>query len=192
MTVKAVTAPDAARDPKHPEHARWVKERTLAAEIQHAQTIGLSARDAETANIRNLERLEARKRDAKPRTTPAKPQRREVTRADLAAANVTKRAATVRKVRPPRCNYCGVCVKCRRELRIRALINLSKTDPRAETLLWEVYAVMRAADLGKDFQDGTGRIVPISTMNGPQRRRVATDCINAVCDRSTALLGAWR
>jgi hypothetical protein len=40
VIVKAVTPSAAAASPSHPDHARWVKERTLKQEIEHATLIG--------------------------------------------------------------------------------------------------------------------------------------------------------
>jgi hypothetical protein len=77
------------------DRARGIKERTLAMEVKHAQAMGGTFRDAETANMRNLERMEARKRLPKKIAAAVKPRgfaHREVTKKDLADAVQVLRA----------------------------------------------------------------------------------------------------
>jgi hypothetical protein len=63
VKIHAVTPTDAASDPLHPDHDRWVKERTLAMEVAHAQRMGLGLRHAETENAYWLQRAEAKARE---------------------------------------------------------------------------------------------------------------------------------
>lgn len=92
MKITAVTPSDAASDPKHPDHDRWVKETTLKIEVEHAKRLGLSFRDAETENAYWLQRAEAKARE-KPGAVPvSKTQRKRKTRDErLAERPVSRR-----------------------------------------------------------------------------------------------------
>lgn len=193
MSVKAVTPSDAARNPKHPEHARWVKEQTLKREIEHANMLGLSSRAAEDANSANLIRLDARRRLAKPQA-PKKPQQPQVTHEELRASGVTKKAPKVRpQPKVPPCKYCGACIKCRRELRVRAIMALARQgDTRALALTNELVALVFAQQKRKIYRDHIGRELPFSDLQGRDRIRANNAGIEAVCDRSVSFLGEWR
>ncbi len=55
MKVAATEIPDAASNPTHPDHDRWVKDRTLRMEVEHAKVLGLPLRIAEQENQRLLD-----------------------------------------------------------------------------------------------------------------------------------------
>lgn len=195
MSVKAVTPSDAAKSPAHPDHSRWVKDITLKREVEHATMTGGSSRDAETANLANLERLDGRKRHAKPQKPKKKVDaaKREVTHADLIAAGVTKKPATIRKVEARACNFCGLCKRCRRELRVSQIMAKAREgDRRAHRLTMELVAVMFAAQRRVDYKDEIGRELPFSRLHGLARDRAATAGVENVCDRSTSFMGEWR
>lgn len=198
MSVKLVTPDDAARDPKHPEHARWVKDQTLAREAQHAAAAGLSFRDAETINAANLARLERRKRIAAPkrkRKSKRGEQPRNDEHARLAAAGVIKRPAPPQlvKPRPSPCNWCGLCVTCKREARLRRIMREAREgDYRARGLVMELVAMAFAAQKRSDYKDSLGRELPFSRLQGRDRARATTAGAEWVCDRSAAFMGDWR
>lgn len=195
MSVKAVTPSDAAKAPNHPDHARWVKDVTVKREHEHAIMTGGTARDAEKANALSLERLDARKRHAKPQKPKKKVDaaKREVTHADLIAAGVTKKPATIRKVEARACNFCGLCKRCRRELRVSQIMAKAREgDRRAHALTMELVAVMFAAQRRVDYKDAIGRELPFSRLHGLARDRAATAGVENACDRSVSFLGEWR
>lgn len=195
MTIKAVTPSDAARSPNHPDHARWVKEQTLKLEADHAAAVGLSGRDAEVANLANLERMDARKRQDKPKQRKKKVDaaKREVTHADLIKAGVTKKTPEIRKVKPRACGYCGVCVSCRREVRVRLIMGKAREgDTLATSLCWELAAIVFAKQKRTDYRDYLGREFPFSRLQGADVRKASNRAVDLICDRSVRLLGEWR
>ena len=190
MKITAPTPSDAARNPSHPDHARWVKEQTLKLEIQDAQTQGLSSRDAEIKNTRQLERLAARKR----RKPQPKKTRIDTTAEQLAAAGVTKRVAKPRKLAPmPACKLCRRCVWCKRSLRLSQIARRAKEDDlRARALMDEIMAITFAAMSRKDYRDALGRELPFSRIIGHDVDKAVTQGLEWACDRSTSFMGQWR
>lgn len=190
MKVTAVTPVAAAANPSHPDHARWVKEQTLKVEAQHAQSLGLSFRHAETENTRQLERLANRKRKpAKPR----KPKRID-TPEQLAKEGVTIRPAPKRKApQMPPCKLCRVCVWCRRAIRVSHIgMRARQDDLRARALQDELNAIMLAAITRKDYRDALARELPFSRITGHDVDKAVTMGIEWVCDRSIPFMGQWR
>ena len=51
MKIESVAPVAAAASPKHADHSRWVKEKTLQLEAAHIQIAGGTFRDAETAGL---------------------------------------------------------------------------------------------------------------------------------------------
>ena len=190
MSVKAVTQSVAAANPSHPDHARWVKDQMLKIEIADAQSRGLSFRDAETINMRQLERLARRKQ--KPRA-PKKP-RKDITPEQLAASGVTVRQAPKRKApQMPPCKLCRQCVWCKRAIRVSMIgIKSRQQDLRARALQDELTAIMFAALGRKDYRDALGRELPFSRIAGVDADKAVTAGIEWVCDRSTSFMGQWR
>jgi hypothetical protein len=199
VTVKIVTPADAASSPSHPDHARWVKERTLAVEADHARRVGASLRDAEIANTRQLERLEARKRIKRPVKKPSRkrsaltPRNEEHQR--LADAGVIKRPAPVEIVKPRAspCNWCGLCISCKREARLRSIMARARNaDVQAHKLTMELVAITFAASSKKDYKDAIGRELPFSRLRGGDAARARIAGAEWVCDRSVSFMGEWR
>lgn len=196
MTDKApsivVVSPSAAASaPSHPDHARWVKDITLKRESENAA----SARQAETNNLANLLRLDARRRMNKPKAKKPKQKSvdREITHADLIKAGVTKKAPKIRPVPKSPCGFCGTCQRCRREARASAIFGKARQgDQRAHHLALEMVAIMFAAQQRKDYRDHIGRELPFSRLLGHDRAKAVTSGVEAVCDRSTSFMGEWR
>jgi hypothetical protein len=190
VKVTAVTPSAAAANPAHPDHARWVKEQTLAIEANHARATGLSFRAAESENMRALERLANRKRKPqKKKKTAATP-----TAEQLAKEGVTVKAAPKRKApKLPPCKLCRVCVWCKRALRVSHIgLRARQDDLRARTLQDELNAIMIAAIRCRDYRDALGRELPFSRITGTDVDKAVTQGIEWVCDRSTTFMGQWR
>jgi hypothetical protein len=186
VSIKAVTPVAAAANPAHPDHARWVKEQTLAREASHHATF----RAAETANIVALERLANRKQRPKKPKAP----RKDITPEQLAKAGVTKKIATARKL-PPKspCNMCRKCIDCKRQLRMSQIANKAKqNDSKAFILAMEFSAIILAVTQRKDYKDGLGRELPFSRIAGEDAARAAITGFEWACDRSTSFMGQWR
>jgi hypothetical protein len=190
VKITAVTPVAAAANPSHPDHARWVKEQTLAIEAQHANKLGLSIRTAEVENSRQLERLANRKR--KP-AAPKKPKRID-TPEQLAKQGVTQRVAKPLKRAPlPACKLCGLCLWCKRSRRISEILRHARElDMRAVGLANEVTAITAAALARNDYKDALGRELPFSRITGHDVDKAVTMGIEWVCDRSVSFMGQWR
>jgi hypothetical protein len=195
VSIKLVTPGPEAANPKHPDHARWVKDRTMKMEAEHAAKLGLSVRAAEQANTRQLERLAARKRFAKiPKAPPAKP---EMTRKSLDASGVTRKVAPKAKPRPAAsspCKFCGLCHRCKREKRMWQIMRrANQDDQRALSLKMELTALSLAEQKNIDYRDHLGREIAFSRMTTQHdRNRGVTAGIEWVCDRSVPFMGEWR
>lgn len=189
MTIEAVTPVDAAASPAHPDHARWVKDRTLAMEAEHAKAIGLSMRDAETANLRNLDRLAARRRLARPAATRPRAAAREPIAAD---PRVTKRVAKPRKMPVLRCGFCGVCKTCKRNLRVGQIMQRrAQQEPLGIQLANALTIMVLAHDLRKVFKD-CGAEYPFDRLTGHARNAALVAATERICDRSSVAWGDWR
>lgn len=190
MKVTAVTPVAAASNPAHPDHDRWVKEVTLKQEIDHARSLGLSLRHAETENSRQLERLANRKR----RPKAAKKPKRIDSPEQLAKEGVTVRPAPKRKAPAlPPCKLCRVCVWCKRAIRVSMIgVKARQQDLKACALQDELNAIMIAAIGRRDYRDALGRELPFSRIVGADVDKAVTMGIEWVCDRSTPFMGDWR
>ncbi len=194
MSVKLVTPSAGAASPSHPDHARWVKERTLEVEARHIHVIGGSIRDAEDANARNLIRLDARKRENKPKPVKQRVDagKREVTHSDLKAAGVTKRRAQVTKIAAYKCKHCGMCRRCKRELRVAEIMRRNRNGDTSVHALANSLAVMVLAHgLRKLYRDGSVEF-RFNELEGLQRNRALLAATELICERSSATMGAWR
>lgn len=190
MSVTLVTAGDAARHPSHPDHARWVKERTLAMEIEHAQANGGTLRDAENANRAALGRLSARQ-GSKPAPV-ARRAEREVTKAKLAEAGVTKRPARVVPVMPMVCRMCGLCIECKRLARLAEIRRRERLgDENMEPFINALRMTAFAHGLRRKLRD-EGAIFPFDSPSESVRLRAYNAMVDRVCDRTVPLVGAWR
>lgn len=186
MNIKAVTPAAAASSPSHPDHARWVKDQTLKLEIGSHATL----REAETANLRSLERMSNRKRKP-PKPKKAAP----VPTADkLAKSGVTVKEAKARKAPAlPPCKLCRKCVWCKRAIRVSMIgIKARQQDLKARALQDELNAIMMAALGRRDYRDGLGRELPFSRIKGHDVDKAVTMGIEWACDRSVSFMGQWR
>lgn len=199
--VKAHTPSDAARSPSHPDHARWVKERTLAMEVSHQNQIGGSLREAEKVNMVALRRLEEQKRrDAR------KPKQPEKTQSEInegVAARAAKRELEVKADTPYRGArvpgaHCGQCLKYKRELRITAIMAKAReADGFCEWLTWQLVALGFALQKRIDCNIAPTRRAPkkavaFSQMTKQQRIKAYLGAVTEICDWSIPKLGAWR
>lgn len=188
MKVTAVTPSDAAADPLHPDHDRWVKETTLAVEVQHAQRLGKTLRDAEAENAYWLQRADAKAREAKPAPAPKKQPRKD--REDRALERgVSVRHTTLgpeptlRQLSP--CGRCGVCRACKRERRIYQMAvhyKQSRDEKIKQTLDGLFFLSMQARDL-------TG---PFRGMSRDDAERILVRKLEDICDATIPSMGAWR
>lgn len=193
MSIKLVTPAAGAASPSHPDHSRWVKERTLEIEARHVHAIGGSIRDAEDANARNLIRLDARKRENKPKPVkrPVDAGRREITHADLKAAGVTKRAAKVTPIAAYKCKHCGLCRRCRREARVAEIMRRNRQGDSTVMALANSLAVMVLAHgLRKLYRDGSVEF-RFHELEGFHRSRALIAATELICERSASTMGPW-
>lgn len=185
MKIAAVTPVGAASDPKHPDHARWVKETTLAMEVAHAQRIGGTFRDAEAENARLLLRMEALARHEKP--TIAKPRRSRQER-------MLERAVEVRAALPqPKtltwlgsspCGRCGLCRACLREKRILAIGHLAtkERDAWAMKSMWNItLLLLRAKSAIGEFRGASKT----------KAQSLVVAAAEKICNASVKRMGAW-
>lgn len=165
-------------------------------EARHAALTGKTLRDAETANMAALQRLEARKREkpkAQPKPKPRKFEHREVTKKELAAANVTRKPAAPKKLMAPACKFCGHCRWCKRFQRTQLIMRKAREgDASMLGLTHELVGLALAAQQGSDYRDALGVEYPFSRISGFTATRAINAGIESVCDRSARLLGAWR
>lgn len=189
MSIKLITPAAGAANPAHPDHDRWVKEQTLEREVAHAKASGLSLRAAETANMRALERLAARKRDKKKRKPAAKPQ---PTKAQLAESGVTRRVATAKQLPVSACNHCGTCHSCKRERRISLILDKARKAEIPDRMAWEIVGLQLASQQRSNYRDLMGRSYPFADLPDRERIRARNAGFDNVCDVSVRWLGAWR
>lgn len=181
MTIAAVTPPDAASDPAHPEHDRWVKEVTLRREVEHAQLVGLPLHVAEAENRRLLERADRIAADQKPvaRQTKAPQFEREKR---MQERGVVRRKPAAR--RGARACACGKCVPCKRNVRILALFQRKQAgDVSVRALVSEMGSASLAASAGVGSFKGLSKA---------DARRALAVIVDSICDRSVAWMGPWR
>jgi hypothetical protein len=185
VKVTAVTPVDSASDPSHPDHARWVKEQTLAMEVAHAQRMGGTLRDAEAENNRLLIRMEALARNEKP--VIAKPKRSRQERMLERAVEVRAalpQPATLTWLGSSPCGRCGLCRACLREKRILAIGHLAtkERDPWAMMSMWNItLLLLRAKGAVGEFRGATKA----------KAHKIVVTAAEKLCDDSVARLGAW-
>lgn len=191
MKVEPVTPSDAAASPSHPDHARWVKERTLAIEVRHAQNLGLPARVGEAENARLLQRMDALARNERSAVAPPTrsriidPSKVEWEERRRAAAGVVRRKLkqrTVRDISP--CGRCGTCRACMRERRVQVICKLAlKQDVAATTLVTKLLGTISDANACR------GRF---EAMAQRDRDRAVERVTEDVCDATIPTMGEWR
>jgi hypothetical protein len=177
VTITAVTPPDAASDPVHPDHDRWVKEKTLRMEIEHAQLVGLSLRHAEAENARMLARAEQRAKEQPAPKAKAPPSEARAQR--HAARGITRRAPKKRKAECA----CGLCTPCKRKMRVLAIFQRRASSDAMCALGKDLGVALLALVSGKGSFAG---------MRQSDAKRAFNAKIDAICDRSVPLLGGWR
>lgn len=155
-------------------------------EVEHAKRIGKTFRDAESENIRLLERMEALARLEKPKAKPSVPRKSRRQR-------MLERAVEVRQALPkPKtltwlgsspCGRCGVCRACRREKRILAITNLAKQRDEwaLKSMWWISLMLLRAQAKTGEF---TGK-------NKTDANRIVTAAAEKLCEDSVSRLGRW-
>lgn len=183
MKVEPVTYTDATASPAHPDHARWVKDKTLAMEIEHAKVMGGSLRNAEDENNRLLARME---QVARGRTRPRPERPRKPRPERLAERGVTMktpaRELTRHELSP--CGRCGTCRRCKRERRVLLMSQKAlEGDVKLISILWHMSMVAQQA------KDGTGKF---HGMPARDANRFVIALIERACDDSIASMGAWR
>lgn len=185
MKVSAVTPTADASSPSHPDHDRWVKEKTLAMEVAHAQVLGGSLRDAETENIRLLARMDALARAERPSVTPPRKSRRQrfLERA-VEVREALPRPATLTWLGSSPCGRCGTCRACLRERRILAISHMAtkERDPWALKSMWSIALFMFK------ISSNAGEFRGLTKSDARRRVEVAAE---KLCDESVAKLGAW-
>ncbi len=185
MKVEAVTPAADASSMSHPNHARWVKERTLAMEVDHVKVIGGTLRDAEDTNARSLERMEQRaaRRAAQPAIVGPAPSRRDRRIAD---GGVFRRAPTalVKPAKPSPCGRCGTCRHCMCERRICAIAQKASAGDMQMFRLMEPFALMAVRS--------QGRIGKFAGRSSRDVDRILTAAAEELCDRTIPLMGEWR
>ncbi len=186
MKVEGVTPAATASSPDHPDHDRWVKEKTFKMEVEHAQAVGLSLRHAESENARLLERMEAvaRLAPAVPGTVQ-RPKKRK-TRAE----RIMQRAVQITAAQPQivaqklsPCGRCGTCRRCMRERRVLAIIQRAKTGDA----LMERWA----AEIAATAIFASGGVGPFRGMTQSDVTRAVIRKAEDICDKSVAFLGKW-
>lgn len=190
MKIVAVTPTDAAADPMHPDHDRWVKERTLAMEVAHAMRMGLSLRHAETENAYWLQRAEAKAREGTVPAAPTSGQKKRKTRAErLAERPVVVKTAKPEKKRTLRdlspCGRCGLCRACKREKRIYAIAIKARKerDPKLMELIKQLWLESLQAS------NRTGKFQGMSTRDA---NRIIARRLEDICDSTIPSMGEWK
>lgn len=181
MKVTAVTPTDAAADPAHPDHDRWVKETTLKVEVEHAKRMGRSYRDAETENNFWLQRAERLAQIAKPE--PSKPRQSHRERAAERGVTVTapRKEISILKLSP--CGRCGTCPNCMRERRVLSIMQKRKED---------VFTAGLAGRLSVAAFSYSTRSGAFRGMSKRDADRKLTALVEEVCDASMTKMGDWR
>jgi hypothetical protein len=202
IIIVGVSPARTAQDPKHPDHARWVKDHTLKMEAEHAQKTGQVFRNAETANLRNLERLDGRKR-VRP-SQPRRPKKSAGERREERAKQLRDQGVFVNpvaKVIPAAaasCNKCGQCERCRREARLIAIAAKAREGDLAMMFLMDqCTALVLASQKRIDAKiaptiNSPRRVVPFSLLGTRERNRLFVSALNAICNWSVRSLGAWK
>lgn len=176
MKVIAVTPSAAASDPAHPDHDRWVKETTLKMEVEHAERVGKTLREAEAENAYWLNRS-ARIQPAN-NTKPTKPRRSREQR--LSERGVTVRPAPlVRPLKPSPCGRCGVCRSCMRERRVVLIL-----QKRNESQF--------LANLAHGLLKASMRIGKFAGLSKRDYERAVVAACESACEASISRLGDWK
>lgn len=193
MKITPVTIDSAASDASHPDHDRWVKETTLAMEVEQAKRLGLPLSVAERENQRLLERAERIAKDspqklAKKKNAPGTQVDMEERKSRL--QRLQERAVTIRAAQPTvsplklsPCGRCGTCRACMRERRVLLIIEKSRQGDRIMlNLAWQMTAT------AIDAHGGAGRFAGMSKADCD---RIVAQKAEDICNRSERWLGKW-
>jgi hypothetical protein len=188
VKISAVTPDDAASDPAHPDHDRWVKDRTLAMEARHAAVQGRTFRQAETENAFWLARAEAMARGHKDPVGKPQQRKRKTREERLANRPVQVRAAKPEKpvtlARLSPCGRCGICRACKREKRVLLISQRAKQgDMKFVTIMW------RLSVDGMHALTCSGRFKGL-TKRDANRKLMAE--LEDICDSTVMQMGPWR
>lgn len=179
MSVTAVTPSDAASDPKHPDHDRWVKEHTFAREVAHAQRIGATLRDAETENARLLARAEQLAQ--RPTPAPVAPRKPREERLQERGVTVTApKKISLLKQSP--CGRCGTCRNCMRERRALLIVQKRKDGGPVGALAGRIKSITDQFIM---------RVGVFRDLSKADRDRALTAVVEEICNLSTPHLGEW-
>lgn len=185
MKIVAATVPDAASDPKHPDHDAWVKDHTLRMEIEHAKRVGIPLRVAEAENARLLERTARISQDAhQKQSVTAQPRASRAQRQRLRGVRTRAAKPTVPAAKLSPCGRCGVCRACMRERRVLKIIQKHRTgDQFMTSLMLELTATLMNA------MRGIGKFRGVTPDVSDRMVERETE---SICDRSIRWLGEWR
>lgn len=197
--ITAVSIPASASAPNHPDHARWVKDRTMGMEAAHARRMGIPLEAAEKVNAIALERLAAKKREGvKGPKGPSKEEVNEGVQARRAKSGVKVRDGVAYGARKSACNWCGRCLNCKREQRtIEILKRAREGDKRMHWYALSMTALMFAFQKRIDCKvsptkHARKREVAFSRMKYQQRINAFMSAMAQICDWSEQHLGRWR
>jgi hypothetical protein len=179
--------------------AHAVKDAIVLREVEWRRSLGqqVVVSDVEREVAAKLERLVQKRKYAK----PAAPKKRkrivepgEVAERSNAAAKMAegegyryyqREAPKVIPAPSSPCKWCGACVRCRREARVRQIMAhaLREDTPTLTAMAWELVTI------GLSAGGGMGRFADLGAAD---RNRAITRAIEDVADRSVPLLGGWR
>lgn len=179
MKVTAVSVSDAASDPAHPDHDRWVKDVTLKMEVEHAKRVGLPLRVAEAENARLLELSERTAGTTTP--APKKPRQQRMRERGVSRRAPRKRVPAAH-LSP--CGRCGTCRACMRERRILKIIQKSR--------LGDQDMLSMALEVTATLMNAMKCIGPFKDLSAEDSDRVVANAAESICDRSIRWLGEWR
>lgn len=181
--VVAISAPDAASDPLHPDHDRWVKDRTLKMEVDHQMLIGGTIRAAEVENQRMLNRSEQLAKAAKAKPAKAPPPRKpRDQRLHERAVKISQAMPRASWKETSPCGRCGLCRGCKREKRIFAIGKLVKQEP------WAFTEMMRLVLTLNKINAGAGEYRGVKPSDAQRKLVHETE---SICDRSVKFMGRW-
>lgn len=191
MTKPAKPTPHAVKDAMVRRETDWL--RTLGGTV--------SSRDVESRVNRGMERLYARKREAKPKapgpvsgTSDRRQQRRKALEEKSGGKIWVKPARPVAQ-RGPKCGNCGLCFGCKRAARLRKIQELGRQgDLACSMLAWDAYALTNALLSGGTYKDVLGNVYAFGEMHARDRRRASNAAFERILDRSVNVsgLGEWR
>jgi hypothetical protein len=212
--IEVITPTSSAANPNHPDHPRWVKEQFKQRRADWLRSLGIApnTRHEETVANDGMQRLEARKRNAKPvyAKTP-EPERdpdKNAAQSMAAAAGYGYRKKHVGNVRELEakdkkrlerrkkqgmralaragdfeCGRCTKCRRCKREIRCQNILRFGRAGDE------------RFVDLAKHILSfGIAASMKIGVFAGKSQLdvdRLLTKLLEDVCDKSVAVAGKW-